>query len=321
VAKKVLILCALAAAFVLPATARASFIVARDAQGIKLGVDDSGVAMVTFTENGVLKHIMARGAVDAIAPKAGAKQVAFDVDWAGGWGWKHQQVWKTFTNTCGRYDGPPLAYLVAACKARDGSYWALQRWQRMLPDLGFAPWTKAQAVQELHLSHWTGNHVAKIEAYQGWVYAGRFNSIFGRVAYDGQPVHGFGSSNFGVPTDQFGRNIFLDTLNAKAYGPGWRRENSFLLHTRTGIFCYGFYKFDPTKGGYQHPPGQTGLRGPGVGEHYRLLAQGPGVTPNVETDIPGLHDYDPHNPDDVSYQAQQSALLKSFGDKSCLAGH
>jgi hypothetical protein len=134
VAKKLFILAVLAAAFVLPAAAHASFIVARDATGIQLGVDAKGVAMVTFTEGGALKHVMARGAVDALAPSAGAKQVAFDIDWAGGWGWDHQQLWKTFANNCMRYDGPPLAYLVTACKAKDGSYWALQRWQRMLAE-------------------------------------------------------------------------------------------------------------------------------------------------------------------------------------------
>src|SRR5436190_1019926 len=73
VAKKVLILCALAAAFVLPGSASASFIVARDATGIQLGVDAKGVAMVSFTEAGVQKHVMARGAVDAVAPKPGVE--------------------------------------------------------------------------------------------------------------------------------------------------------------------------------------------------------------------------------------------------------
>ena len=46
-------------------------------------------------------------------------------------------VWPTFRNACAPYDGPALVYLVAACKAPDGSYWALQRWQRGLPLLGF----------------------------------------------------------------------------------------------------------------------------------------------------------------------------------------
>jgi hypothetical protein len=316
VAKKVLILCALAAAFVLPGSASASFIVARDATGIQLGVDAKGVAMVSFTEAGVQKHVMARGAVDAVAPKPGAKQVAFDIDWAGGWGWQKQQLWRSFKSTCGRYDGPPLAYLAAACKAQDGSYWALQRWQRMLPNLGFAAWTKEQAVQELHLSHWTGSNLAKIDVYQGWVYGGRFNGIFGKVTFAGQPVHGFGSSNFGVPKDAFGRNLFLDTLNAKNYGAGWKRENSFLAHNPTGAFCYGFYTFDPTKGGYQHPAGQSGVRGPGVGQRYRLTMIGPGVTPDVMVEVPALHAFDKSSPADVDLEQKSNALLQEL-DSGC----
>ena len=72
------------------------------------------------------------------------------------------------------------------------------------------------------------------------------------------------------------------------YGPGWRRENSFVSHNPTGVFCYGFYPFDPTKGGYKHPAGWTAKRGPGTGEKYRLTASGPGVTPNVAAIVDGL---------------------------------
>ena len=55
------------------------------------------------------------------------------------------------------------------------------------------------------------------------------------------PVYGFRSTPTGVPLDSHGRNIYLDTLNS-AYGPGWRRENSFLSHRPTGVFCYGLYR-------------------------------------------------------------------------------
>jgi hypothetical protein len=132
-------------------------------------------------------------------------------------------------------------------------------------------------------------------------------------------VYGFGTTRYGAPTDGFGRLIYLDTFNS-VYGPGWRRENSFVPHNPTGVFCYGFYSFDPTKGGYQHPPGTTGVRGPGTGEKYRLIASGPGVTPNVATIVPGLHPYDRSNAADVAWQQQQSQLLLSWGDNSCRAG-
>ena len=53
-------------------------------------------------------------------------------------------------------------------------------------------------------------------------------------------MHGFKSTAGGNPLDTFGRNLYLDTFNS-AYGAGWKRENSFLMHKNTGTFCYGFY--------------------------------------------------------------------------------
>ncbi len=161
--------------------------------------------------------------------------------------------------------------------------------------------------------------MAQLETGMGWVYGGRFEQLFGRYTYLGQPVHGFGTTRYGAPTDGFGRVIYLDTLDS-VYRQGWRRENSFVAHNPTGAFCYGFYPFDPTKGGYVHPPGQTALRGPGVGAKYRLFAEGPGVTPDVATTVSGLHSYNARDPQDVALQAEASSQLASYGDKSCLAG-
>ena len=138
-------------------------------------------------------------------------------------------------------------------------------------------------------------------------------------AYLGQPVYGFHTTQYGAPTDRFGRLIYLDTFDS-TYGSGWKRENSFVPHNPTGAFCYGFYSFDPTKGGYQHPPGWTGKRGPGTGEKYRITAGGPGVTPNVATIVTGLHPFERSNPDDVAWQAEQSAVLLSYDDRLCRAG-
>ena len=161
--------------------------------------------------------------------------------------------------------------------------------------------------------------MAQLETGSNWVYGGRFESLFGRYTYLDQPVYGFGTTQFGAPTDRFGRLIYLDTFNS-TYGPGWKRENSFVPHNPTGAFCYGFYSFDPSKGGYQHPPGSTEKRGPGTGEKYRITAGGPGVTPNVATIVEGLHPFDRSNPDDVAWQASQSAVLLGYGDKLCRAG-
>jgi hypothetical protein len=244
--------------------------------------------------------------------------VKLKVDYSGGWGTYHTVYWKHFAGSCGRYDGPALPNVVAACKAPDGSYWAAQSWPQPLPDLGFTPWMPQLRAMWLEVSHWTGP-VATLETGTNWVYNGRFQDVFGRFTYQGTPVYGFGTTRFGAPTDGFGSLIYLDTYNS-VYGPGWRRENSFVSHNPTGVFCYGFYAFDPTKGGYRHPAGATAKRGPGVGEEYRLTASGPGVTPNVSVTVSGLHPFDSSNSQDVAWQAQESQLLLSWNDHLCRAG-
>ena len=174
-----------------------------------------------------------------------------------------------------------------------------------------------QRAWELHLSHWSGP-LARIEAWTDWVYSGRFHQVFGRVSYDVRPVYGLGTTRQGAPTDGYGRLIYLDTYNSR-YGKGWKRENSFVAHNPTGVYCYGFFRFDPTKG-YPHPDGfPPKLRGPGNGEKYRLTVSGPGVTPDVSMTIPGLHDFDRNNPADVTYERKQNGILDSIVsvDKLC----
>jgi len=298
-------------------SAAASQLIDRNATGVKLAVNTKREALLTYRARGRVKHILVWGAIDARHPTSGKPQVRFKKDYAGGWGRYRTQYWRTFRNACRRYTGPALAYLVAACAAPDGSYWALQSWRTPLPDLGMIPWLPVHRARELHVSHWSGP-LAKIEAWTDWVYSGRFHQVFGRLTYDGKPVYGFGTTRTGAPTDGYGRLIYLDTYNSR-YGKGWRRENSFVAHNPTGVFCYGFFQFDPTKG-YPHPDGYPAtLRGPGNGAKYRLTVNGPGATPDVSITIPGLHDFDRHNPADVAYEQQQNALLDSIVsvDKLC----
>jgi hypothetical protein len=316
--RRVVLIAALLVFLAAPGVASAAQLIDRNAYGVQIAINGKGEAMLTYHKDGAVEHVLVWGAVNALAPREGTQQVKFKLDYSGGWGRYHTVYWKRFRGSCGRYDGPALPNVVAACKAPDGSYWAAQSWQQPLPDLGFTPWTPEQRAYWLEVSHWTGD-VAKFETGTSWVYSGRFESLFGRLTYNGNPVYGFGTTRYGAPTDGFGRLIYLDTFNS-AYGPGWRRENSFVPHNPTGVFCYGFYPFDPTKGGYQHPLGVTGKRGPGVGEKYRLTASGPGVTPNVATIVAGLHQFDRNNAADVAWQQQESSLLLSWGDNSCRAG-
>jgi hypothetical protein len=302
---------------VAPSAAGASQLIDRNAKGVRLQVDGKGYALLTYRAAGRTRHVLAWGATNALAPTEARPQVKLRLDYAGGWGVFRRNYWQTFRDTCRPYDGPKLVWLVTACKARDGSYWAVQAWQVPLPDLGFTPWLPEQRARELHLSHWTGP-LAKIEVWSDWVYGGRWQQLFGRLSYAGTPVHGFHTTNVGAPTDKYGRLLYLDTYNSR-YGAGWRRENSFVAHNPTGVFCYGFFPFDPTKGGYVHPPGETAMRGPGTGSQYRMTVEGPGVTPDVMWQGPGLHDYDPGNPADVAYERQQNAVLDSIVgvDKLC----
>jgi hypothetical protein len=156
----------------------------------------------------------------------------------------------------------------------DGSHWALQAWQRGLPNLGLDPWKPLQATWELRLSHWTGD-LPQLEIWTNWAYSAHFDHLFGRLTWLGQPVYGFTSTTKGSPTDSFGRNVYLDTFDS-AYGPGWKRENSFLTHRGTGAFCYGLYRHEPYPG---YPA--VGRRPAGKGQRYRATVVGPGVLPDV----------------------------------------
>ncbi|MBV8080641.1 MAG: hypothetical protein JO186_09760 [Actinobacteria bacterium] len=303
--------------------AGASLLIDRNATDVKIEVDKQGRALLLYNADGLSRHVLVVGkGINALPPTKGAKQTTLTVDYGGGWGLYHQTTWKTFTNECKPYTGPKLAWFVAGCTAPDGSYWALQDFAQPLPDLGYDPWTPQQKAVWLELSHFN-TALPQLEVYQDWVYGGKFDEVFGRYTYLGKPIYGFGTTSVGAPTDSFGRLIYLDTFNSPAYGPGWHRENSFVPHNPSGIFCYGFFGFDPTKGGYIHPPGQTAFRQPGVGSQYRITAEGPGLMPDVEWTGTALGPFDATNQQDVQLQQQMDQKLTQIanGDKSCNGGH
>ncbi len=106
--------------------AEASEILTRNASNVRIKVDAQGRAVVYYTVGGRRYHPLVWGAVNARPPSRSVRQVSFKVDYSGGWGSFRKNLWKTVKNGCRPYDGPRLAWLVAACKAPDGSYWALQ---------------------------------------------------------------------------------------------------------------------------------------------------------------------------------------------------
>lgn len=255
--------------------AASSELIGRNARAVKLSVSPNGkAALVTFRAQDRRWHLRAWGAINALAPTTSRPQVSFRLDYSGG---------RPFRRSCAPYDGPPLRYLVAACKARDGSYWAAQSWPRLVRPRA-AP---TSAVWELHLSHWTGA-TAELTVKLDWVER-RYDNLYGKLTYRGQPVHGFRSTDRGNPLDSYGRNIYLDTFNS-SYGTGWRRENGFLAHKPTGGFCYGLRR--------------------GGGQAYRAAVVGPGVTPDVfwESTAPG-----PFNlTRELAANAEQQAMLGSL---------
>ncbi len=202
-----------------------------------------------------------------------------------------------------------LPWLVTACRAPDGSFWALQRWQRMLPNLGLDPWKRDQDAWELHVSHWTGE-IARLEVYADWAYSGRFHHLFGRLTYRGAPVYGFSTTPAGAPLDGWGRNLYLDTLDS-AYGKGWRRENSFLAHKGTGVFCYGFYSHAPyagLSGGHETARPRQALP-----DHRPR----PRRHPRHRLGRCRHPDYDETDPAALDRERQMNALRRSWNDRLC----
>ena len=292
VRRTTLVLLAVSLALLAAAPASASQLIDRNARNVHLSVNARGQALLLYSAHGSSHRVVAWGAINARSPSSSIPQVQFHKDYSG-------RSW-TSAGGCRKYDGPRLAFFVTGCSAPDGTYWAVQSWRRTLPNFAGRP-TSRLGAWELHLSHWNGP-LASLDAWTDWVYGGRYHHLFGRLTYAGQPVYGFSATRVGSPLDDYGRNIYVDTFDSR-YGKGWHRENAFLAHRPTGVFCYGFYKFSP--------------RGPGNGAKYRLTAVGPGVTPDVSTVVSGLHDFDRNSSGDVAYENQQNALQDSLGDRKC----
>ena len=285
------VLAALAAlaALAVPAGAGASQLIDRDATGVTLKVNAQGEALIGYRARGKIRHVLAWGAVNALAPTKARDQVAFRLDYAGGWGKYKKDLSSSFKNVCRPYTGPPLAWQTTACTAPDGSYWALQTWRRLLANYG-----GTTAPAELYLSHWSGE-LPVLTITTDWAYR-KYDHLFGTFVYGDTPVYGFASTRAGVPLDTFGRNLYLDTFDS-TYGEGWRRENSFLTHTGTGSFCYGFY-----------PHGSNPV---GNGSKYRATIIGPGVTPLI------MWQGVPAGPFDAARHLEFADQIRALNDPKC----
>jgi hypothetical protein len=268
----------------------------RNLREVRLQVNRGGEALITYTRSdGRSRRVLVWAALNAGQPDPAAVQIRFHYDYSGGYGKYRKAYWKRFRNACRPYAGPALPWLVAACQAPDGSFWALQGWQRRLPLLGFAPFLPDHADVELHVSHWSGP-LPQLEVFANWTYEGAFQGLFGRLTYLGMPVHGFGTTPTGNPRDRYGRNLYIDTYNS-AYGPGWQRESGIVAHRPTGTFCHSFVPQKPFPG---YPSQQ--LRPAASGERYRVTVSGPGVTPVIVWEGAGLGGYAPSRDEELNAQ-------------------
>jgi hypothetical protein len=269
--------------------------------GLTLAVNAQGTALLTYRrEDGRPRHVLVWGAANARPPSHDTPQVAFRFDYSGGLATLGHDAASGFVDRCLPYDGPPLVDLVAACKAPDGSYWAVQAWQRLLPMRGFAPWLPDQGKLEFHVSHWTGP-LAVLEVSQNWTYGGTWQGLFGRLTYRGRPVFGFRTPSATKRGDGYARYVYIDAHDS-VYGPGWRHDAAKVLHLGDGAFCYSFVPQVPPPGYPSRTP-----RGPAIGDAHRVTVMGPGVTPDVQWVGPSLGPYDPEQ--DAVYNALFDKLV------------
>jgi hypothetical protein len=274
----------IAAVWIGAGDASASELIDRDAASASLSVNGAGQAVVIWRAGGRTRQVTASGAINARPPRRGVPQVSFLLRYGGK---------SILSGGCQRYDGPPLAWLVHVCKAPDGSFWALQRWQRLKPNYG-----GRQGAWDLRLSHWTGP-LPTLQVWTDWAYR-RYDHLYGTYSYRGEPVFGFKTTRQGNPLDAYGRNLYLETYNS-SYGRGWRRENSFLAQGPTGIFCYGFY-----------PHGSLPA---GDGARYRATVIGPGVAPDVMWEGPAPGPFDGAR--EARANAHQRTLFAGRGPNGC----
>ncbi|MGI9185983.1 MAG: hypothetical protein ACR2J9_00420 [Gaiellales bacterium] len=266
------------------ATASASTLVTRNPQsGVSLKVNRNGVALLTVKVGGRWQHILAWGAVNLSRGR-------LRLDFSGGQGASGAN-WQTFVNVCQRYRGEKFTgseMVVAQCTAPDGSHWAVQEWKRSVRNYG-----GTTGPTEVRLSHWTGA-VADLEVFADWSRYGpspgvKWPHLFGTYSWHGIPVAVGEATPQGVPLDDDGRNLYLDSLNADYGFPAgtmqWSRVNGFLANRPYGQFCFEI-----------GPKGEVSrLAGISTLNRYRMTVSGPGVTPDIRVVFDGPPSpYDPY---------------------------
>lgn len=310
-ASRTLILALIALAVATAASvADAATLVDREPEGnrVSLKVNADGVALLEYRSKGRNQRVLAWGAVDVSRDR-------MRLDYSGGWG-SRVADWRTFRNVCRPFDptqdvalGAAAELVVAACQAPDGSKWAVQTWQRLIPNYGGTTGTN-----EIFISHWTG-HTAQLQIEADWSrYASRatgehYQHLFGTFTFRGAPVVVNRADQRGNPLDTKGRNVYVDALDSTyTTDTGWARVNGFLAQRPAGQFCYVFQPRPIIDNSIHRiaEPWLTNARlhsGESRQNRYRATVIGPGVTPLVRTYWEGMA-----GPYDAEVQAQKEAL-------------
>ena len=241
--------------------------------GLSLQLNSKGEALLTYNAGGKRVHVLAWGAINASPTKPGTAQVAFKLDYSGGYQKYFQanptaqalvKQYHKIKGTPGYLTNPVIKKLragaahrrqlledcvprrlrqVRRAEARVGRRRLQGAGRHLLGRPGVAaqasrlrrPGSGLDDALEVHLSHWSGPlPVLTVNTDWSWH---QWNHLYGTFTYDGAPVFGLASTTTGQPLDSFGRNLYLDTFDS-AYGTGWKRENSFLTHKGDGVFCY-----------------------------------------------------------------------------------
>src|SRR5919197_2705810 len=160
-----------------------SELIARNATNVRLEVSaDGNAALLSYRAHGRTWYVVARGAINAIPPTRGRRQVSFQL--------RRSTTRPPFEGGC-RHFHLLIPMLVTDCAA-GGSSWAVQSWKRALPNFGVKP-SPFRAQPELHLSHWSGP-VAVLTMRADWSYGGGGEHVYGSLTYPGEPGYGFGAT-------------------------------------------------------------------------------------------------------------------------------
>lgn len=140
--------------------------------------------------------------------------------------------------------------------------------------------------------------------YNGRLKGDHYFVIFGSYRQGNVNIYG-PARRSGNPTNEFGRNVYIDTFDSD-YGKGWRRVTGALTQPRGGNWCY---EFSPK-------PASKGKLGVSKRNRYRITIVGPRALPDQRYEFTapsfplGSADYNPRlDRWGVDFSEQQTAAI------------